>query len=229
MACFDPNAGDKNHTACIFFYIDQNWNIVICNIDTKQTIEYQEFLSFFTDNMILVHNEFRRDTSIPIIAVVESQSSWNGDVMKDRLNYLVHEKGVKELENIYFISDKSKQKHGKMRCGVTINSPRLNEMTYRLSSALAYGAIKIHVDWVTASEHGKRRVMDEFESQIRRFRHFDDNMNSGFTSNGARRKNNTGKDGILNDDISDALHMTAWAHWFLFKPEYADQRRLLRL
>lgn len=230
FACFDPNAGDKNHTACILGYVTRDLQYVICGIDTKQTIEYEEFVSFFTDNLVLLHENIRKDRTIPIIAVVESQSSWNGDIISTKVNELVHQKGVKSLENILFLSDKSKQKHGKMRCGVCINSGRLNDMTARLAMAFATHSVRIHSDWVTASELGRDAIIGELCSQLRRFKHFDENQNSGFKSSGVKIKNNNGKEGVLNDDISDALHMfIAWSYWFYYNPEYADQRRMIRL
>lgn len=228
FACFDPNAGDKNHTACITGYIDDHWNTVICGIDTKQTLEIDEFLGFFCSNLKLLNDTFRRDTNVPILAIVESQSSWNGDMVSHHINFLIREKKMTEFSNILFLSDKQKQKHGKMRCGVNINSQRLNEMTYRLSAALGCGGIKIHNDWTTASVNGDRAIFDEFEAQLRRFKHFEEGSNSGWKPNGTRQKNNTGKEGVLNDDISDCLHMAvAWPYWFLWNDEYLEQRRLL--
>jgi hypothetical protein len=229
FACFDPNAGDLNHTACVTGYF-ANSQYVICGVDTKQTKEYTEFTDFFINNIRLLHHSFRKDRYIPIIAVIESQSSWNGDVIKDKINNLVMYENDKTFENIHILSDKSKQKHGIERGGVTINASRLNQMTYHLSSLMMVSGLRFHNDWVTACEMGKEVVIIEFENQLRRFLHYDEGQNSGYNSNGKKIKNNSGKEGKLNDDISDALHMfVSWYHWFMFNPEYQQQRSKLKL
>jgi hypothetical protein len=223
FAMFDPNSGDKCHTAVVAGYISGDGHFVICVMDSKQTIEYGQFISFFTDNMVLLHEHFRKDSSVPIIAVVESQNGWTGDVIKERVNYLVHKENVKALANIHFLSDKSKQKHGVMRCGVCVSSPRLNEMAIRMSTAFASHAIRLHIDWVTASELPRGKILELAERQIRRFKHFNENENSGWKLSG--QKNNSAKEDGESDDIIDCIGMfVSWTIWFLNEQIYANQR-----
>lgn len=229
IACFDPNAGDFNETAGIFgCVINDVYHVVY--IDSKQTKSYKEFCAFFVDSLKTLHTNFRKDRRVPVAVFVEGVSSWNGDVVHERLQNEVNFNNVKELENMWVVSDIAKQKHDELRRGVTVNAGRLNNMTYRMESALGCGKVKIHSDFFTNSPLGRGGILRVFEDQMRRFEHFEKGSNSCWDANGKRRKNNNAKKTGLNDDISDAFHMfISWWYWFMNNDDYIDQRHIIGL
>lgn len=227
FSMWDPNAGNRNHTAVVFGYIMDD-KYVICWVDSKQTISYKEFIDFFIDNLTEFHNKIRKNSAIPIITIVESQASWNGNVVDDKI-FEAFRRGNDALAGVYLLSDKSKQGFGVMRKGVVINRPRMNEMIYRLSSLMMMKGLRFLDKWGTASKYGREYIYDEFSAQMKRFRHFEEGENSKYGPTGTL-KNNSGKEGTLNDDICSALHMfILWAYKFLNERDYLPQKRMFGL
>jgi len=162
-----------------------------------------------------------------VVVVVESQTSWNGDLVHDKMQYKVNYENNRDLENMFVLSDFSKQKHGVLRRGVCVNEGRLNDMCSRVSAALQWSKIKLHSNIATNSTLGKGGILKEFEAQLRRFVHFEKGSNSSWDARGNKRKNNSGKSNGKNDDISDAFHMlVSWWYWFNDTEEYTQQRRM---
>lgn len=224
IACFDPNAGGANHTAFVGGTVVQG-KFYICCVDDKRTIEFKDYCLFIVENIEKLHDIHRKDNRIPIVLIIESQTSWNGDTMKDIIDTLsgsfVHST---KFKNVHFLSDIQKQKDG-IRHGVNASAVRLNKMAEKLSLILTMKNLSFHSNVVTCCEWGLKYILDDFESQLRRFKHFEKGENSVYLPSGKKRKNNDGKEGILSDDISDALHMFIFWTLEIFKnPIYKTQK-----
>lgn len=221
---FDPNAGGMNHTAYVGGTV-VGGVYYICGFDTKQTAEFDQFNDFILNNIKEYHVKIRKFRHIPLVCAIESQKSWDGCAFKERICMLLKE-GDRDFENVYFLSDEQKQKDNTIRYGVNVNAKRLNQMAYRLSSVFSSYAIKIHPKWATCHTYGRDELLKEFKEQMKRFKHFEEDENSVFTTSGKRRKNNSGKEGLLNDDISDCLHgLVFWTHALCYNNIYRDQKR----
>lgn len=206
LAFFDPNAYGENHFACVII-CEKNGQFYVCTIDSKKTKHYNDQLNFIFGNIQTFHHRIRKNPTIPLVIVIESQSSMTSDAIKREYDVRKEYYPEDYLEKIFFFSDVAKQKEGHMNTGTIINTKRLNEMTNQMSGVLSRaGGLVILDDWTTNSTEGKDYIYRQAFEQFKRFKHYGEGDNSVYDSSGKKRKNNSGKLGKLNDDIVDCFH-----------------------
>lgn len=78
-------------------------------VDSKRTKTYADFIDFIIGNLIVFHDNVRKDVRVPILVVIESQNSWNSDLIEDNVVQRRDKERVAALQNLHFIKDPSKR------------------------------------------------------------------------------------------------------------------------
>jgi hypothetical protein len=113
--------------------------------------------------------------------------------------------------------------------GTNLNAVRKEDMLHHLQILMETNSLKIHSNCSTQHEDGILNVLGELKNQMKRFKHFDKKISLKLNGSSKVTKNNTAKEGLLNDDLIIALLMACyWIRRFNHNDHYLLQRKEIK-
>jgi hypothetical protein len=217
----DSNYGGDNDYALSICYTNKKNDVIFVwgsYYDCKNKEEVHDLVS---NNIIEFRNVFGIDKKLVI--VYESQARWCGSDMESWMR----EKSKNSLyfDEIYFITEgkRCRDERTKKNYGINIFEARLDNYVNHFESGLSRDCLYISSQFDCYQIEKKKLNPDYFlkesEEQICRFRHFVKKQNPGEIL-----KNNSGKVGKKNDDISIVWLMCVyWCFECLYNYTYKSQ------
>lgn len=221
LMAIDPSYGGSNDTAIVVMAIIKG-QYVIVYVDYQNTA--RQLFPFIMSSIYNFHKVIRKNAKIPLVVAIESISRIDGT----RLEQDIKSRSDIEFENVHLIRDEQKIKkrgYEEAMSGTNLGAVRKEDMLHHLQILMETNSIKIHSECSTQHEDGIVNVLNELKNQMKRFKHFDKKVSLKLNGTAKTTKNNTGKEGLLNDDLIIALLMACyWIRRFNHNDHYLFQR-----
>lgn len=180
----DPNGGGSCHSAIVIAILMKNADLVIYNIDDRQTGPFEEYYSLVADNVNAFLDRFNKNDNMILWMFVESQATWMAEQTMDLF---------KGRDNIICFKDNA----NKQRAGIIVTNRLKRDYADALKQRMSINAIKFHRNAFTCNPGMSMTDMKRSAKRQLVAMQWDHNKL-------------TGKSNGQNDDIAIVIMMAAY-------------------